>query len=133
VRWVAQGLIARKFTRPRRGGPEGAEKSGKDGAVDNSPPSSFSATAVRLYNGPMFQKNACIPGKGDNMTSTLETVERAIAQLSSEELAQFRKWFAEYDGDIWDAQIEADAKAGKLDALAQEALMEYQAGKVTEI
>jgi hypothetical protein len=67
------------------------------------------------------------------MTSTLETVELAVAQLSNEELAQFRRWFAEYDGELWDAQIEADAKAGKLDALADEALAEYRAGKATEI
>ena len=67
------------------------------------------------------------------MTSTLETVERAVAQLSKQELAQFRHWFAQYDGDHWDAQIEADATAGKLDSLAQEALAEYHAGKATEL
>jgi succinate dehydrogenase flavin-adding protein (antitoxin of CptAB toxin-antitoxin module) len=67
------------------------------------------------------------------MTSTLETAERAVTKLSAEELAQFRQWFAEYDGELWDAQIEADAAAGKLDALALEALEEYHAGKATEI
>ena len=65
--------------------------------------------------------------------TTLETAERAVAQLSNEELALFRKWFAQYDGDLWDAQIEADAKAGKLDVLAREALAEYHAGEATEI
>ena len=65
--------------------------------------------------------------------TTLETAERAVAQLSNEDLALFRKWFAEYDGDLWDAQIEADAKAGKLDVLAREALAEYHAGEATEI
>jgi succinate dehydrogenase flavin-adding protein (antitoxin of CptAB toxin-antitoxin module) len=67
------------------------------------------------------------------MTSTLATAEQAVTQLTPEELAQFRRWFAEYDSDLWDAQIEADATAGKLDALAQEALAEYHAGKATEI
>ncbi len=67
------------------------------------------------------------------MNSTLETVEKAVAKLTPEELAEFRKWFAEYDGELWDAQIEADACAGKLDALAQEALAEYHAGQSTEI
>jgi hypothetical protein len=67
------------------------------------------------------------------MTSILETAEKAVAQLSASDLAEFRKWFAEYDGDQWDAQIEADARAGKLDALAQEALAEYYAGQSTEI
>jgi hypothetical protein len=65
--------------------------------------------------------------------TTLEHAEKIVAQLSPEELAQFRQWFAEFDGDAWDAQIEADAAAGKLDALAEEALAEYHAGKATEI
>src|SRR5262249_52976017 len=66
------------------------------------------------------------------MTPTLEKAEKAVTQLSPEVLAQFRQWFAEYDGEIWDKQIEADAATGKLDALAQEALAEYYGGQVTE-
>ena len=65
--------------------------------------------------------------------STLETAESVVAQLSPAELARFRQWFAEFDSDTWDAQIESDAAAGKLDALAEEALAEYNAGKATEI
>ena len=65
--------------------------------------------------------------------TTLETAEKAVAQLNRAELASFRRWFAEYDGKIWDDQIEADAAAGKLDKLADEALAEYRAGKATEI
>jgi len=67
------------------------------------------------------------------MDSTLEAAERAVTQLSAKELAKFRRWFAEYDGDAWDGQIEDDAKAGRLDSLAQEALAEYRTGKSTEI
>ena len=54
--------------------------------------------------------------------STLEIVENAVTQLSQHELARFRKWFAEYDGEVWDAQIQEDVAAGKLDSLADEAL-----------
>lgn len=57
--------------------------------------------------------------------TALENAAKIVAQLSPEELAQFRQWFAEFDGDAWDAQIEANAAAGKLDSLAQEALVEY--------
>ena len=60
--------------------------------------------------------------------TTLETAEQIVGQLSADELARFRKWFAEFDGDTWDEQIEADAAAGKLDSLAEEALAEYRAG-----
>jgi hypothetical protein len=65
--------------------------------------------------------------------TTVETIEKAIAQLPPEELAKFRRWFLEFDAAAWDAQIEADAAAGKFDALAEEALAEYRAGKAREI
>jgi hypothetical protein len=65
--------------------------------------------------------------------TTIETIEKAIAQLPPEELAKFRRWFLEFDAAAWDAQIEADAAAGKLDAFAEEALAEYRAGKAREI
>lgn len=66
------------------------------------------------------------------MTS-LETAEELVTKLSPEELSKFRRWFAEFDGEAWDSQMDADAAAGRLDKLAQEALAEYQAGKATEI
>ncbi len=62
-----------------------------------------------------------------------EFVENAIKQLSSEELVKFRQWYAEFDADLWDAQIEADAAAGKLDALAEEALADYHSGQSREL
>lgn len=65
--------------------------------------------------------------------TALETAENIVTQLSRDELAQFRQWFAEFDGEVWDAQIEADAAAGKLDTLMEEALAEYHAGKATEL
>jgi hypothetical protein len=39
----------------------------------------------------------------------------------------------EFDAQIWDAQIEADAQAGKLDGLINEALADYKAGKAREL
>lgn len=65
--------------------------------------------------------------------TTIETIERAVEHLDAEELATFRRWFLEYDAEAWDAQIEADAAAGKLDALAEEALADYRSGKAREI
>ena len=64
---------------------------------------------------------------------TLDTIEKAVAGLSPDELVRFREWFSEFDGDQWDAQIETDAAAGKLDDFANEALAEYRAGKAKEI
>jgi hypothetical protein len=65
--------------------------------------------------------------------SKIEQIEGAIKKLSAQELAAFRAWFAEYDADAWDRQIEADAKAGKLDALAERALREHAAGRTTKL
>ncbi len=64
---------------------------------------------------------------------TAEFVEQSVEQLPPEELAKFRRWYAQFDADVWDAQIEADAAAGKLDALAAEALAEYHSGQVREL
>ena len=64
--------------------------------------------------------------------SKLEAIEKKISGLSAEGLAKFRHWFAEFDAAAWDRQIELDAKAGKLDALADEALRDHATGKSTE-
>jgi hypothetical protein len=64
--------------------------------------------------------------------SKLDTLQRRISALSAEELAEFRRWFAEFDAAAWDRQIERDVKAGKLDALADEALRHHARGKSTE-
>ncbi len=39
----------------------------------------------------------------------IEKLEQQIRDLSEEELAQLRRWFAEFDAEVWDRQIEADA------------------------
>ena len=64
--------------------------------------------------------------------SKVETIEKTIAALSDEELAEFRQWFAEFDAAAWDRQIERDAKTGKLDALADKALRDHATRKSTE-
>ena len=65
--------------------------------------------------------------------SKLEQVESQIEELSPQELAAFREWFAEYDAEQWDRQFEADAKAGKLDAIAARALRDHAAGRSTKL
>lgn len=65
--------------------------------------------------------------------SEVQKIEQAVEHLSELQLAEFRRWFAEFDADAWDKQIEADAAAGKLDALAEEALAEYHSGRAREL
>ena len=62
----------------------------------------------------------------------VEKLERQVKDLSSEELAAFRKWFLAYDWEVWDRQLEQDVAAGKLDALAEKALRDHAAGKSTK-
>ena len=61
--------------------------------------------------------------------NTLEHLEQQVLQLSSEDLEKFRAWFLELDHQLWDKEIEVDARAGKLDRLSNEARMELKAGK----
>ena len=65
--------------------------------------------------------------------SEVEQLEQRIKKLSQQDLAEFRAWFVEYDTRVWDAQIEADSKAGKLDKLINEGLTDYKAGKAREL
>ena len=64
---------------------------------------------------------------------TLHDIESAVARLAPDELAKFRAWFVEFDSDAWDRQIEEDANAGRLDALAEEVLEDHRAGRTTEL
>ncbi len=63
----------------------------------------------------------------------LEQIEKAVLELTEEEQAKFRQWFAEHDARLFDEEIECDAKAGKLNARAEEALAEHRAGGSTEL
>ena len=65
--------------------------------------------------------------------STLEEIKSAIAQISPDDLAAFRAWFAEFDASNWDRQLEEDVTAGRLDALADAALQHLQAGRCTDL
>jgi hypothetical protein len=65
--------------------------------------------------------------------SKVQDLERQIKQLSANELAEFRKWYAEFDAQAWDRQIEDDVQAGKLDVLAEKALRAHGAGQTTKL
>ncbi|HEY0007303.1 MAG TPA: hypothetical protein VGB55_01145 [Tepidisphaeraceae bacterium] len=65
------------------------------------------------------------------MTTAVE-VERAVEALPPAELERFRAWFLEFDAARWDRQIEADVTAGRLDALADEALSDVRNGRRTD-
>ena len=43
----------------------------------------------------------------------VEQIEAEVQRMSAEELAAFRRCFAQFDADAWDAQIPHDAQAGR--------------------
>lgn len=59
----------------------------------------------------------------------IEEIERQIQALSAAEFSELRDWLLDRDWRQWDAQIESDLSAGKLDSLAAEALAEHKGGK----
>ena len=61
--------------------------------------------------------------------SEVEQIEIRIKNLSPDELSKLRAWFAEFDAQARDRQIEADSGAGKLDRFIEESLAEHTAGK----
>jgi hypothetical protein len=65
--------------------------------------------------------------------STIDEIEAAVRQLSPEELAAFRSWFAGFDAAAWDKQLEGDVAAGRLDQLADEALDDLRAGRCRDL
>lgn len=65
--------------------------------------------------------------------STLQDLERTVKQLSTEDLAAFRAWFAEFDAQTWDQQFEQDVKTGRLNDLADRALQHFHTGRCTEM
>ena len=52
----------------------------------------------------------------------LDEIEMAVSQLSLDDLARFRDWFADFDARHWDQQFEQDVRDGKLDRVADQAL-----------
>jgi len=65
--------------------------------------------------------------------SSITEIEAAVRQLSPQDLAKFREWFSGFDGQLWDRQIEADSKGGRLDQLAEEALRDVREGRCTDL
>lgn len=67
------------------------------------------------------------------MKLAVKDIQEAVTQLSADDLASFRSWFEDFDAKIWDEQFEDDAKAGRLDALADQALADFRAGRYEEL
>jgi uncharacterized membrane protein len=65
--------------------------------------------------------------------STVEEIESAVSQLAPSDYEKFRQWLSDYHNRKWDKEMEEDAKAGRLDALAKEALDDLKNGRCTDL
>jgi hypothetical protein len=61
--------------------------------------------------------------------SRVEYVEGQVKSPSPDEMKALRDWFARFDAEVWDRQIESDATNGKLRPLAERALRDHQSGR----
>ena len=65
--------------------------------------------------------------------TTINEIEEAVRRLSRADLAAFREWFDRFDAEAWDRHFERDAREGRLDHLADEALEDFREGRCTDL
>jgi hypothetical protein len=65
--------------------------------------------------------------------SSIQELENAILQLPPEDFRRLADWISELDQRRWDEEFERDVAAGRLDALADEAIEDFKAGRTREI
>ena len=120
--------------KPRRGGLKGGQSRarGRGGGRSANPlPSPARGRGWRAEGRRM--RAACESGRWQRRSqpcyfptmTKLEKIEQDIASLSASDVAKLAEWFAEFHADLWDKQIEDDAKSGRLDALANQAMADH--------
>jgi len=62
---------------------------------------------------------------------TVTEIKRAAERLPPEDLAKLAAWINRRQALAWDRELKADAKAGRLDKLVDEALEELGSGRTT--
>lgn len=60
---------------------------------------------------------------------SVEDLEAAVAKLPRQEFDRFATWFAEYQAEKWDRQIEEDLRAGRLNDALRRAREDIAAGR----
>lgn len=63
----------------------------------------------------------------------IEEIKSAILRLSPKAQAELRAWYEQLDAQNWDQQFKEDVAAGRLDALADEAVRAFRSGDYTEL
>ena len=59
----------------------------------------------------------------------LEQIEKSVLELSPDELKAFSEWFETMIDKSFDEAIDRDSNGGKLDMLADQAIVELRSGR----
>ena len=60
---------------------------------------------------------------------SVQELEKAITKLPESELAEFSRWFEDFQQQAWDRQIARDVKAGRFETLITRARERFAAGQ----
>ena len=65
--------------------------------------------------------------------TTVAELQEAILGLSEAEYTELRRWLQDQDWELWEREFDEDVRAGKLDALAAEALEAKAKGELKDL
>lgn len=65
--------------------------------------------------------------------TTVTQLQQAILGLSETEYTELRRWLLDQDWERWEREFEEDVHAGRLDALAAEALEAKAKGQLKDL
>ncbi len=65
--------------------------------------------------------------------TTVSELQDAILGLSETDYSELRRWLLDRDWERWEREFDEDVKAGKLDALASEALEAKARGELKDL
>ena len=65
--------------------------------------------------------------------STVSELQEAILGLSEDDYSRLRRWLLDRDWEQWEREFDEDARAGKLDTLADEALKAKARGYLKDL
>ena len=65
--------------------------------------------------------------------TTVSELQEAILGLSEADYSELRRWLLDQDWERWEQEFDEDVRAGKLDALASEALAAKARGELRDL
>ena len=66
------------------------------------------------------------------VTTRVAEIQAAVEELSRDDFWAFHEWVMEHGSDRWDQEIEADARAGRLDHLIEQVDRDIREGRIIQ-